>query len=262
MKRLHQSELLHWGLKLLPKDFNFYLLLEYLTSKGRFHGHWIFGPKTLEWKASMMGAICVSPQAGTRWEPGGEPEEASADHRAVLPGHHRIVQRVPTAAPQCLPLSLPGRTSTPHPPFHYGPSTSCSPSLSALPVCAAPLAHFELLPLHSEVSRCCSTRCSLHHMHHCIAEHTYRYNTSRTLCFIIFVFKTFTLCQGCMSLKHHETVTSGLILNWGFVFLAFAIVTVHFGGQNMQNDTKYTRLLSFLFVTLGWLSGPIGLWAS
>lgn len=34
-----------------------------------------------------------------------------------------------------------------------------------------------------------------------------------------------------MSLKHHETVNSGLILKWGFVFLAFAIVTVHFGGQ-------------------------------
>lgn len=187
----------------------------------------------LEWKDSMLGAICVSHQAGTRWEPGGEPEETSADHRAVLPGHYRIVQRVPTTAPQCLPLSLPGRTSTPqplHPHFTMAPPLAAHPAYLPYLLCAAPLAHFELRPLHNEVSWCCSTHCSLHHMHQYIAEHTvstaYRYNTSRTLCFIIFMFRKFILCQGGMSLKHHEKVKSGFILKWDLVFLAFAIMTV------------------------------------
>lgn len=99
--------------------------------------------------AFTTGAPCRFHQVGTRREPGGEPEEPPADHRAFLPGYRRLLQRVPTTAAQRLPLPLPG-TLRPHLLFAAPPESlmplpqppSCSLSLSA------PLfvSHFKLLP--------------------------------------------------------------------------------------------------------------------
>lgn len=79
----------------------------------------------------MTRVPCLFHQAGTRREPGGEPEEPSADHRAVLPGHYWFLQRVPTTAAQCLPLSLPGMLPTPPPKSPMAPPQA-APSASLL----------------------------------------------------------------------------------------------------------------------------------
>lgn len=140
--------------------------------------------------AFMTAAPCRFHQVGTRREPGGEPEEPSSDHRALLPGHRWLLQRVPATAAQRLPLSLPG-TLRPHLPFSLPlpespmprpPPPSCSLSLSA-PLCVC--VTFQA-PAFSTVktSQCFSNRCSLQ-----------RHQPTALLNFSTFFFLLFLFCK-------------------------------------------------------------------